>query len=266
MATNDKQIEFIYAHLDDLYRESEHGVFRVSEFYTPHELVFVRRWIASRGISDRARIFGGYESAERARVYFLCDYMIADDDVSLARLLSDYGYDDPTVMLRINGSGFRALSHRDFMGSVLSLGIERDVIGDIVVDGDFCAYLFCERSISEYIIENLTKVARDGVKVSMTDLPEGEFGSRRYREIRDTVASLRVDCILAAALNMSREDAKRTVLSGLCEVNYECATTPDKEMSAGDVFSIRGYGKYKLASLGGENARGRLRIVIHKYE
>ena len=266
MATQDKQTEFLYAHLDDLYRISESGVFRASEFYTPHELVLVRRWIASRALSSRALIFGGYEYAERARVYFMCDYMLGDDGNTPTEILSQYGYDDPTVILRIDGSGFRSLSHRDYLGSILSLGIDRSVIGDIVVCSEHTAYLFCERSIADYIKENLEKVSSDAVTVRESALPSGSFGEKKYREIRDTVASLRTDAVIASALGLSREAAKRTVLSGICEINYECETSPDREMSAGDVFSVRGYGKYKLSSLGGENARGRLRIVIHKYE
>lgn len=266
MTTTDKQTEFLQAHLDDLFQSAQSGVFRASEFFTPSQLVSVRRYLSRRDISARTVIYGGYEYAERARVYFLCDYMLSEEETSLADTLSFYGYDDPTVILKIDGSGFRSLSHRDFLGSILSLGIERDVIGDIVVCGDSCAYVFCDGAIADFIIENLKKVARDGVKVSRSSLPEGDFGVRRYREIRDTVASLRLDCILASALNMSRENAKRTVNSGICEVNYESEDAPDREMCVGDVFSIRGYGKFRLASLGGENARGRLRIVIHKYE
>lgn len=266
MGMTDKQTEFLYAHLEDLFRDSEKGILRVSEFYTPRELVLVRRWVRSRGIEENTRIHGGYGSAERARVYFLCDYMSADADVPLSRILLDYGYDDPTVILRIEGSGFRSLSHRDFMGSILSLGIERDVIGDIVVEEDSRAYLFCDSAIAEFILDNLKKVARDGVKVERSALPEGDFGQKKYREIRDTVASLRLDCIVASACNMSRDLAKRTVTSGVCEVNYETVASPDREVLAGDVFSVRGYGKYKLACVGDLNARGRTRIVIHKFE
>ena len=257
MAVTDKETEFLFSHLEDLYQSAESGVMRASEFLTPRQLMQAKRYLAGRGISDRAVIYGGYGYAERARVYFLCDYMTAEEDMALTELLSLYGYDDPTVILRIDGSGFRSLSHRDFLGSILSLGIERDVIG---------AYVFCDRTIADFIAENLHKVARDGVKVSQTSLPEGDFGQRSYREIRDTVASLRLDSVIACALGLSRECAKRTVLSGICEINYESEDAPDREMCAGDVFSVRGYGKYRLASLGGENARGRLRILIHKYE
>ncbi len=264
MSISDKQTEYLYARLDDLAEAQEKGIFRSSEFYSPAELVFVRRWISARAKSTSTRIWGGYAHAERARVYFLPEYMgIPENDIG--SFLSEYGYDDPTEVLRIEGSGFRVLSHRDFMGSVLSLGIERSVIGDIVADTDNSAYVFCDSAISGYICDNLKKAANDAVAVYKTALPEGNFGEKKYREIRDTVASMRFDCIVASACGLSRENAKRTVLGGSCELNHELITSPDRELEAGDVFSIRGQGKYAIAAINGENARGRQRIVIHKY-
>ena len=264
MSINDKQTEFLQAHLQDMAEDADRGIFRVSGFFSPAELVHVRRWIAA-GRHTCAHVFGGYANAERARVYFLPDYMTAEDGESISRILAGYGYEDPTVILRIEGSGFRALSHRDFMGSVLSLGIERSVVGDIVADGQFAAYIFCDRTIADFICENLTKIANDAARVREAPLPDGSFGEREYREIRDTVASLRLDAIVASACNLSRENAKKTVTGGLCELNHEQTVSPDAEVTVGDVFSVRGCGKYRLASLGGENARGRQRICIHKY-
>ena len=106
MSLIDKQTEFLYSHLEDLYQSAEHGAFRASEFLTPRELALVRRYLGARGMGGRAVIYGGYEYAERARVYFLCDYM-QSDDMPVSRLLSEYGYEDPTAILRIDGSGFR---------------------------------------------------------------------------------------------------------------------------------------------------------------
>ncbi len=265
MSISDKQTDFLYAHLDDMAGEASRGIFRASAFFTPAELVLVRRWISSRGGSVNARIWGGYADAERARVYFLPDYMTEGADALLPELLSCYGYDDPTVLLKISGSGFRKLSHRDFMGTVLSLGIERDVVGDIVADGDCAAYVFVDFAIADYVCENLKKISNDAARAVRSAFPDAGIGGKRYKELRDTVASLRIDAIVASACNLSRETAKKTVAGGLCELNYELAVSPDATLCAGDVFSVRGYGKYKLAALDGENARGRLRVVIHKY-
>lgn len=265
MSESNKQTEFLFAHLEDLCEDAQKGIFRASEFYSPAELLHVRRWISSRGRGAIARVWGGYGDADRARVYFLPDYMTADGDAPISKTLSLYGHEDPTAVLRIEGSGFRVLSHRDYMGTVLSLGIERDTTGDIVVYGDHTAYLFCDRTIAPYITENLRKIANDAAAVTEAPLPGGSFGVKQYKEMRDTVASLRLDAVVASACSLSRENAKRAVSGGLCELNHEQVCSPDAEMEAGDVFSVRGYGKYKLASCGGENARGRLRICIHKY-
>ena len=241
------------------------GIFRASAFFTPHELVLVRRWLSSEGRGTQFRIYGGYEHAERARVYFLPDFMDDDGECDAGELVCRYGYEDPTVAVRVRGSGFRRLTHRDYMGTVLSLGIERDSIGDIVVCSDHEAYVFCDRAISGYIVSSLTKIARDAAKAEIALVPEGRFGERQLEQKRDTVASLRLDAIVACAANMSRESAKSAVTTGLCELNYEQVTSPDAEVSVGDIFSIRGKGKFRLGSVDGENARGRLRIMLQKY-
>ncbi len=265
MKLSDKELEFLYAHLTDLCRRAEAGALTVSPFYSPAELVHVKRWISRMGISDRAIIFGGYGNAERARVYFLPDYVVYDSSESIDRAIKEYGYSDPTVMLKITASGFRELSHRDFMGSVLSLGIERDVIGDIVCDGPYSAFIFCDDAIASYIKENLGKVANDSVKITECELPSDGFGERQFEEIRETVASCRFDGVIAAVCGLSREIAKKLVMSGACELNHESESAPDTELCAGDIFSIRGKGKFKFVSCDGENRRGRLRITVHKY-
>ncbi len=266
MNLSDKEIEFLYARLSDLFERAEKGVVSVSPFYSPAELVSVRRWISRVGAGERAVIYGGYEGCERARVYFLPDYITPEPERSISDVISDFGYAEPTVMLKITGSGFRELSHRDFMGSLLSLGIERDVIGDIVCESSRAACVFCDSAIAPYIKENLTKVANDTVKISESPLPRGSFGEREYEALHETVASCRLDSVVAAVCNLSRETAKKAVQGGLCSLNHETVCTPDALLCAGDVFSVRGKGKYTLASCDGENRRGRLRITVHKYK
>ncbi len=265
MNLSEKELDFLYAHLTDLYGRSESGQLCVSRFYSPAELVYVRRWLSRACARERAVIFGGYTDSERARVYFLPDYIQSDGKACVSAVLRDYGYDDPTVMLRISASGFRSLTHRDFMGSVLALGIDRDVIGDIVCDGDFCAYVFCDDGISSYIRESLVKAANDSVKVTLAEPVSESFLQRHFDVIHETVASCRLDGVIAAVCNVSRDAAKKLVTSGLCELNYESVTSADRELGDGDIFSARGFGKYKFVSCDGENRRGRLRITVHKY-
>ncbi len=265
MNPSDKELEFLYARLTDLKNRAQTGVVSVSPFYSPTSLVHIRRWLSRSGIGERAVIFGGYENSERARVYFLPDYITKAENESVSRVIEEYGYTDPTVMLKVGASGFRSLTHRDFMGSVLALGIERDVVGDIVCEGDFAAYIFCDTAIAPYIKENLTKVANDTVKITEQSLPCGSFGARLYEEIHETVASCRFDAVVASVCNLSRDISKKLISGGMCELNYECICAPDTELCPSDIFSIRGRGKYKLSSCDGENRRGRLKITVHKY-
>lgn len=265
MNISDKQLDFLYARLSDMAEDCSRGIFRASCFFSLSELQKVKAWLSREGRGIDTRIFGGYANAERARVYFFPDYMSGEEDKHPSDIISDYGYDEPTSMLKITASGFRPLTHRDFMGSLLSLGIERDVVGDIVIDGDFCAYVFCDSGIALFICDNLAKVANDAVKVTKEPLPRTEFGTRRFETIRETVMSGRLDAVIGAVCNLSREVSKKLVLSGMCELNYETEQSPDRELRPGEVFSVRGYGKYKLSSYDGENRRGRQRITVQKY-
>ena len=255
----------MFAHLSDMKADAENGILRTSAFFTLAEQRRVRTWLGSH---SGALIWGGYENAERARVYFLPDFIdaqVLDEGMSVGRMLTEYGYDDPTAILKITASGFRELSHRDYMGSVLSLGIERDVIGDIVVADKYSAYLFCDSAILPFILDNLKKVANDAVKITPVESVPSNFGQREYKVIKDTVASGRFDAIVACVCSLSRENAKKLVSSGMCELNFEVESAPDAELDAGDIFSIRGYGRYKLQSYDGENRRGRCRITVYKY-
>ncbi len=246
-------------------KSCERGVFCASCFLSLAEQAKIRPWVNSHAMRDNFTFWGGYENAERARLYMLCDYMQSDAAASVSETVSEYGFEDPTVCIRIEASGFRVLSHRDYMGSVLSLGIEREAVGDIVVCSEHEAYLFCDRAIGEYILTELKKVANDAVKLSYASPTGEDFGKKEFAEIRDTVQSGRFDAIVACVCSLSRENAKKLVTGGMCELNFVSCTSPDTELKEGDVFSVRGYGRYKLFSYDGENRRGRERITVHKY-
>lgn len=263
MNRDSKELDFLYARIDDMIADAQGGILRVSDFMSEAEIYRVSSYLRARKV--RYFVYGGYEGAVRCRVYFLPDFIDAEPGCDIPCVLADYGYEDETVCLKISGSGFRDLSHRDFMGSVLSLGVERRVVGDIVIYDSHTAYVFLDRTISAFVNENLKKVSRDGVKITFEGFGDGWTPEHKYEEIRDTVASLRIDSVVAAATRLSRENAKKTVESGLCEINYEICQKAERELCEGDVFSVRGYGKYKLGSIGSVNQRGRTRIEILKY-
>ena len=168
--------------------------------------------------------------------------------------------------LLLEGSGFRALSHRDWLGSLMSLGIQREILGDIVVWADFHAVLFCQTKGAAYLISELKKAGRDTVAASPCRLPRGFVPRQQYVPIRGTVASPRADGVVRALCNVSREDAAALILRGMVEINYDPAEETDRHIEPGDILSVRGYGKFQINEIGQPTSRGRLHLIAKKYQ
>ena len=167
--------------------------------------------------------------------------------------------------LKISGSGFNTFSHRDVMGSLLGLGIKRETMGDIYVESDGkCAYVCLTKIAAEYVADNLEFVARDKVNITVIKTAELPVPERKFAIISGTVASERLDCILSLATNLSREKAKQLIVSGLVNVNHFEELRCDVSLEEGDILSVRGYGRFKIAEFGGVTKKGRNRILIHK--
>lgn len=261
MGTRDiKEFDGLYSRLEDLKKRAVRGEMGISAFFSPRELHYAERYLRSSGISYLC--YGGYGEAERKRVYLLPDYMEGVEDMAA---LSEYGEESGIVAVRIKGSGFVALSHRDFMGALLALGLERGVVGDIVTLDESTAVAFCEEKIAGFITSALKEVGRDGVKVS-TVTPEPDFcGKRSFAPISDTVASARLDCVVAALCNLSREKARGCVCDGRVELDYEYCERPDREVSPPCVMAVRGYGKFRICSIGEQTRKGRYRLSAEKF-
>jgi RNA-binding protein YlmH len=167
--------------------------------------------------------------------------------------------------LEIKGSGFRELHHKDYLGAVLNLGIERDAIGDLCVTDTHTAVLFCDRVMEKFLAESLTRVANDAVKLTRITLPHGFDGGRKFQQITDTVASPRADSVVAALANLSRERAQALFREKLVEIDYEIAEKTDQQLEAPCVIVIRGKGKFIIRSLCEQTKKGRIRLLADKY-
>ena len=276
-ALQSEDIRLLLARLDDLCNRGARGEAGVSAYLTPHEAKYARAHLSSRISAGTAVLWGGYPEAERVRVFILPDYTeglvdpeaLAADSVAALR---DAGLDDLSDILRdavcpvqVKGSGFRELSHRDYLGSVLGLGLERDAIGDILIPDSHSAILLTDTRVGDFLTTQLTKVATDTVKVSR--LPEGTAlaGTRRLLPITDTVASERLDCVVAALCNLSREKAQMAVRSGIVELDYEVVEDCSATVDAPAVISVRGVGKFAVHAFDGTTRKGRIRLVAGKY-
>ena len=276
-AVRDETIRLLLSRLDDLVKKSGRGEAAVSPYLTPREAKYARIHLSSRLGAGTAVLWGGYPEAERVRVVILPDYTEGLVDPTAlgsdpAAVLSDAGLDDLAEIIRgavcpvlVKGSGFRELSHRDYLGSVLGLGLERDAIGDILMPDAHSAILLTDTRVGDFLTTQMEKVATDTVRVSR--LPEGTAltGTRRLRPITDTVASERLDCVVAALCDLSREKAQMAVRSGLVELDYEAVEACDTTVEAPAVISVRGYGKFAVHSFDGTTRKGRIRLSAGKY-
>ena len=266
----------LHARLADLEALSERGELGVTPYLTPREVLYAQKYLASRIKVGTAYFLGGHPHAERMRAVLLPTYtegMLPDiGDTPLSLALADVGLDDlarevldVVAVLYVCGSGFRNLVHRDYLGSVLGLGLERDVLGDILVKDDHSAYLFCKGEICPFLMEHLTHVGSDPVKVSRLDPTTPIDYQKNTLPIHDTIASPRLDCIVASLCNLSREKAQTTIQSGLVELNYEPCDACNQTVMPPAVLSVRGVGKFTVIAFGGETRKGRLRLVAEKY-
>ena len=273
----DPDVRLLLSRLDDLCRRGELGEAAVSPYLTPREAKYARIHLSSRLSAGTAVLWGGYPTAERVRVVILPDYTeglvdptaLASDP---AAALIDAGLDDLAETVRgavcpvlVKGSGFRELSHRDYLGSVLGLGLERDAIGDILIPDSLSAILLTDTRVGDFLTTQMEKVATDTVRVSR--LPEGTAltGTRRLQPITDTVASERLDCVVAALCNLSREKAQMAVRSGIVELDYEVVEDCSATVDAPAVISVRGFGKFAVHAFDGTTRKGRIRLAAGKY-
>ena len=255
-----KSFESLFARLDDLKKCAIRGNLGISAFLSPREIYASERYLNGSGASFIA--FGGYADAERKRIYILPEFIEAASDISV---VEEYGYSSGIDALLIKGSGFESLSHRAVMGSLLGLGVERDVLGDIILQSENSAIVLCDAKMTSFFESSIERIGRDKVSVTRIELDAQLVPARQFLHISDTVASPRLDCIVAALCSLSRERAREKVSDALVELNYECEERPDKEVNAPAVISVRGIGKFRVLSVSDKSRKGRYRLIAEKY-
>ncbi len=277
-----KDEKLLCARAVELAEAAEYAV-QTLPFLTPRERMLVQDALVWCHRGDCVFYWGGCRGCERTAAVFLPEWMMTEvppaakggyegafddarEDYFIGLLTENPALleEIPLCALEITGSGFAALSHRDFMGAILATGIERSVLGEIVVN-EGGALVFTTPEMAAYLEENLHKIGRDTVKLRRTRPEPGREIPREYEQITVTAASPRVDGVVRALTNMSREDAAELVRAGMVERNYAPVLDVDRQVAAGDVLTIRGYGKYRIDKTDEETKRGRRRIVCRKY-
>ena len=207
------------------------------------------------GVEPGLTFFGGYDDAERKMLVYLPEYL--EDD-------SLYEADSPVVCLRATFFEEDALSHRDFLGALMGAGIARETVGDICVGKGFCDF-FVTAEIAPYVEQNFFSAGRTKLHLSRISLQDAQIPKPEIKEIKDTVASLRLDSVISSGFRIGRSLAAQYISAGKAAIDGLPCEKPDKPVSEGMKISVRGLGKIKLASVNGRTKKDRISVVIHRY-
>ena len=267
MTNSNQEYKELLARIEDIIDASDTGSLSKTKFLSPAEAFYAKKILNEKGLMHRAFFYGGFADAERERLVILPSYLDGYDETS-KNLLEEYfpaEAEELITAVKLSGSGYRELSHRDYLGSILGLGVERDAIGDIIVLDSHTAYAFVLDSIAKLILEGLERIGSDKVKAEKVNLGEDFTYRREFISISDTVASARLDCVVASLTNLSRDKAQKLVESGLCQFNYVEEDRCDRAVKSGDIITLRGYGKFIVRDISGQTKKGRLRLLADKY-
>ena len=172
--------------------------------------------------------------------------------------------DSPVCCLRATFYQGDSPSHRDFLGALMGAGIGRETVGDILVDKGSCDF-FVTAEIAPYILQNFTSAGRTKLHLAQIPLANASIPEPEVREIKDTLASLRLDSVIASGFRIGRSLAAQYVTSGKAAIDSLPCEKPDKAVAEGMKISVRGLGKIKLASVNGRTKKDRISVVIHRY-
>ncbi|MBR2405063.1 MAG: hypothetical protein IKA95_05350 [Clostridia bacterium] len=245
-SANSDELKLVLSHACDLYTKAEFsGRAFFTKFLTPSDACEIKARFPSESVS----FFGGYDDAERVVASF-----------GEVQDKSEY----PIKVIDVRQKGGKELSHRDYLGTVLSLGIGREMVGDIIVrEGG--AYVFCLADIAPFIADSLCKIGGAGVRTDVLDDIFDVSFERKYETRGATVSSLRLDCVVSAACGKSRAASSELVARSLVSVNYKEANSVSLAIKDGDILTVRGHGKFLIKTDSRLTRKGRIYIDILKY-
>jgi len=219
------------------------------EFVTPDIYMNIKNNQGKLGVFVHGT--GVFEDSERKMICFSINaYETLDYDIHVIKIK--------------NKSKFKELKHKDYLGSIMALGVKRSLFGDLVVKGDAC-FVPMASSVSQYVQDNLTAIGNcpcsiDRVNINSEDIPKIEFEEKII-----IVTSLRLDNVIPSICNMSRAKGADLISNGSVLLNYLICNRKDKLIEMKDTITIRGFGKYKVNSIEGETSKGRIKLLIGKY-
>ena len=231
-------------------RSYSNGIYTFTEFLSPGKQALLRATVTGVPYS----FFGGFDGAEKAIAVFGSEE------------LCGYAFEPPVTFIKIEPSSSKFsddLSHRDFLGSIISLGIKRSTLGDIVVK-DNCGYTVCFENIADYICNNLLSIKHTSVRCSvLSEFPKDIIPAPVESEF--VVASERLDSFVSSIYKISRSESRNLVEHEKVAVGGIPVTNADYQPKEDDIITVRGHGKFIYAGLERETKKGRLRCKAKIY-
>ncbi len=220
---------------------------KLTDFLDPREQQIIKTIIGERDV--KCKLFGGIETAERQRALLYPDYFEASQEefqISLFEL--EYA------------KKFITIEHRQVLGSLMSLGLKRGKFGDILVMNDQVQF-FAASEISDYVRLQLDSVGRAGISLKEIPLIDAIQPETNWREISTTASSLRLDTLMSAIYNISRQKSQIYIHQGVVKVNWTAIENPAFECGEGDIISVRGLGRAKIVTIEGKTKKDKWRVI-----
>ena len=241
----------LLARVWDKAEQAQRGVPAWTPFLSQSQQEAANRLIAAAGY-PRHLWTGGFDDAERKLCAFFPDWQ------------EEEAFESPLTALRCRWQSGEKLSHRDFLGSLMGMGIVREKVGDILVAPGSADLLVLE-GVADFLLQSWNSAGRAKLRVSAIEPENLHIPTVQRKEVRDTVSSLRLDAVAASGFRLARGKAAALIESGKVQLNWRECVKPDKLLEAGDVVSARGFGKFELSEVGGLTRKGRISIVLQVY-
>ena len=269
-----KELEYEVSKLYNSFENAEKydTIVYTEEFYTPN----IWKKLTDKIENIKIITDGIFENSDRRQIAFIPIGYYENDNfdtieknkgkIRLSNPNNSYNKNFPCKLLKISvNSKFKEYGHKDFLGSLMGLNIKRELMGDLIQDKEN-AYIPVSDKISDYILTELKQIGRALCTVKEIDIKNGEIVPEyKYDDKFITIPSKRLDSIVSAITNLSRNKVIEPIEKGKVLIDYYEEKDKSKIVEIGSLITIRGYGKYKLFSGHGETKKGKERLLIKKY-
>lgn len=240
----------LVSHILDMIEICEKSYQPKFSFFLDERQVLLTENVMQEQHCEHYGFFGGYDNASRKVLGIFPPYWDNEEIYPITALSIKYRESDK-------------LTHRDFLGVFMSRQIKRNMLGDIVV-GKGIATVFVYNTVKDMLMSEISKIGSVGVKITETDGLDFQI-EQSFTEKTGTVSSMRLDSIVSVATGLSREKSASLIKGGNVTVMYNVVETPSYQMSEGEIFSVRGSGKFIFFSVNGKTKKDRIHITIKKY-